>query len=245
MRTQLRSWAYLPLERKVFIEVSITVHSSTDTRSVHGAFAKISPGKTHEDTRMFVAQLRRKRNMEQTAWLFYPKERSNIIAEIAATTHLRRMQPNRCLDMLGCRAFLHGAIACRHHSGLLQSTHFAVEVLKPHSILTSVKHHSHNQLGLSCCGESMQAGQSSLTLLLEMMMKMMMGTRNSVSVSLNSSPFHIILVVPDLVFSLFLKAVRPSYLHSFHLTRVGLKSASLLPLLLLSAAHKHCKLMYT
>jgi ABC-type maltose transport system permease subunit len=53
----------------------------------------------------------------------------------------------------------------------------------------------------------MQAGQSSLTLLLVMvMMIMMMGTTNSASISLNSSPFHIALVVPDLVFFSFLES---------------------------------------
>jgi hypothetical protein len=74
----------------------------------------------------------------------------------------------------------------------------------------------------------MQAGQSSLTLLLVMMMIIMMGTTNSASISLNISPFHIMLVVPDLVFFSFWKAVWPSYLHSSLLTHVGLKTALLL-----------------
>jgi hypothetical protein len=55
----------LPLVGRVLIEASITVHSSTDIRSVQGAFADIRPGKTHEDTRILVAKLRRKRNIDQ------------------------------------------------------------------------------------------------------------------------------------------------------------------------------------
>jgi hypothetical protein len=95
----------------------------------------------------------------------------------------------------------------------------------------------------------MQAGQSSLTLLLvmmKMMMIMMMGTRNSVSAFLNSSPFHIALVIPDLVFFfLFSESCVAKLFAQLSFNASWIKNALLLPLLLLSAAHKHCKLMFT